>query len=110
MFRALAESWSGDPQLTELWTSIINRFTVAIAGEIDRERATGAAPPGPDSHELAAVLLWSTAHCLHIVGVHASEHMPDEDALFETMMTVWLRSVYGTAGQPIASKTAIGSR
>jgi TetR/AcrR family transcriptional regulator, ethionamide resistance regulator len=110
VFRALAENWSGDPQLTELWTSIINRFTVAIAAEIDRERATGAAPPGPDSHELAAVLLWSTAHCLHIAGVHASEHMPDEHALFETMMTVWLRSVYGTAGQPIASKTAIGSR
>jgi AcrR family transcriptional regulator len=97
VFRALAENWSGDPELTQLWTAIINRFTEAIALEIDRERATGAAPPGPDSRELAAVLLWSTAHCLHIAGLHASDHMPDEPALFETMMTVWLRSIYASS-------------
>lgn len=98
VFNALADNWADDPDLAELWTSIINRFTVAIAAEIDRERATGAAPPGPDSRELASVLLWSTAHCLHVSGMHASEHMPEAPALFDTMMTVWLRSVYGTAG------------
>lgn len=95
VFRALAENWHSDPELQQLWTSVINRFTTAIAAEIDRERATGAAPPGPDSLELASVLLWSTAHCLQIAGSGASAYMPDERGLFETMMTVWLRSVYG---------------
>jgi AcrR family transcriptional regulator len=95
VFRALAENWTDDPELAGQWASIIDRFTAAIAAEIDRERATGAAPPGPDSRELAAVLLWSTAHCLHISGVGASKHMPEQRDLFNTMMTVWLRSVYG---------------
>ena len=95
VFRALAESWTHDPELSELWNAIINRFTTSIAAEIDRERATGAAPPGPESHGLASVLLWSTAHCLHIAGTGINEHMPDEAGLFDTMMTVWLRSIYG---------------
>ena len=95
VFRALAENWNHDPELRELWNAIIDRFTTSIATEIDRERATGAAPPGPDSHSLASVLLWSTAHCLHIAGAGINEHMPGEAGLFDTMMTVWLRSIYG---------------
>jgi hypothetical protein len=94
VFHALANSWEEDPELQELWMGIIDRFTTSIAAEIDRERAAGTAPPGPDSHQLASVLLWSTAHCLHVAGAHANAHMPDEAELFTTMMTVWVRSIY----------------
>jgi AcrR family transcriptional regulator len=97
VFHALATSWEEDPELQELWIAIIDRFTTEIAAEIDRERAAGTAPPGPDSHQPASVLLWSTAHCLHVAGSHANAHMPDEAGLFDTMMTVWLRSIYGDA-------------
>jgi AcrR family transcriptional regulator len=96
VFHALATSWDEDSELRELWIGIIDRFTTSIAAEIDRERAAGSAPPGPDSHQLASVLLWSTAHCLHIAGTDANRHMPDEAGLFDTMMTVWVRSIYGT--------------
>lgn len=96
-FHALATSWEEDPDLRQRWIAIIDRFTTSIAAEIDRERAAGTAPPGPDSHQLASVLLWSTAHCLHVAGSHANAQMPDEAGLFETMMTVWLRSIYGHA-------------
>jgi AcrR family transcriptional regulator len=96
VFRALAENWRSDPDLEQLWLTIIDRFTTSIAAEIDRERAAGIALPGPDSHELASVLLWSTSHCLYIAGTNLDEHMPDEAGLFDTMITVWLRSIYGT--------------
>jgi AcrR family transcriptional regulator len=95
VFRALAENWHSDPELKTLWTDIISRFTSAIAEEIERERDTGSAPPGPDSRELASVLLWSTSHCLYIAGSDLGGEMPDEAGLFETMMSVWLRSIYG---------------
>jgi AcrR family transcriptional regulator len=95
VFRALAENWRADPELQALWVGIISRFTTAIAGEIDRERAAGSAPPGPDSTELASVLLWSTAHCLFIAGIGVDPRMPTEPNLFETVISVWLRSIYG---------------
>jgi AcrR family transcriptional regulator len=95
VFRALAENWRADPDLQALWVAIISRFTTAIAGEIDRERAAGSAPPGPDSTELASVLLWSTAHCLFIAGIGVDPLMPTESDLFETVISVWLRSIYG---------------
>jgi TetR/AcrR family transcriptional regulator, ethionamide resistance regulator len=95
VFRALIENWHGDPELSELWVSIVDRFTSAIAAEIDRERAAGMAPPGPDSHELASVLLWSTANSLHLASARVSAHMPSETALFDTVMSVWVRSIYG---------------
>jgi AcrR family transcriptional regulator len=96
VFRALAENWHADPELQALWVSIISRFTTSIAAEIDRERGAGSAPPGADSTELASVLLWSTAHCLYIAGIAIDPHMPCETDLFETIVSVWLRSVYGS--------------
>jgi AcrR family transcriptional regulator len=97
VFRALADNWRSDPELTTLWVSIIDRFTTAIASEIDRERAAGAAPAGPPSRELASVLLWSTAHCLAIAGAGVDPNMPSEQGLYDTIIDIWLRSVYGSA-------------
>jgi TetR/AcrR family transcriptional regulator, ethionamide resistance regulator len=110
VFRALAENWRADPELESLWVTIIGRFTEAIAAEIDRERDTGSAPPGPDSRELASVLLWSTAHCLYIAGTGVDSRMPNEADLFETVIAIWLRSIYGErangAGEPPGRRSA----
>ncbi|MHB8690271.1 MAG: TetR/AcrR family transcriptional regulator [Solirubrobacteraceae bacterium] len=95
LFRVVSENWAQVPELRELWTSIMVRFTDAIAHEIDRERAAGIAAEGIDSRRLAALLLWSAERHAYVAGLGLDPELPDEEAIFDSVLQFWLRAIYG---------------
>lgn len=100
--RAVMEHWNAVPELRELWLTVVQRFTNAVAAEIDRERKSGVAPPGPDSRQIAGSLIWGTERCLYVAGLGVDENIPREEELVEPLMGMWLGALYG--GQTPAAK------
>jgi AcrR family transcriptional regulator len=95
VLRAMHEHSHEAPELRAIWLDVIDRFAQAFSREIDRERAEGLAPAGPDSAQLATILLWSSAQCAYVAGLGIDERIADMDALFEPMLSVWMRALYG---------------
>ncbi len=105
--RAVAEHWHSVPEIGTLWLQIFERFTDAFAGEIDRQRQQGVAPPGPPSRELAATLLWSTERCFYVGGLGVDEGLPSEEVTAEALYALWHGTIYGglPAAKPPSRKT-----
>jgi TetR/AcrR family transcriptional regulator, ethionamide resistance regulator len=95
LLRFVSEHWAQVPELRELWLQIMGRFTGAIAGEIDRERAAGLAPPGIESRRLATLLLWSAERHAYVAGLGLDPELPGEEAIFQSVLAFWLRAIYG---------------
>jgi TetR/AcrR family transcriptional regulator, ethionamide resistance regulator len=94
VLRVIVEHWREVPQLRTMWLTALDRIRDGIAAEIDRERAAGLAPPGPDSRQLVATLLWATANCLYIAGLDDIEDLPSETEISESIVALWLRTLY----------------
>jgi TetR/AcrR family transcriptional regulator, ethionamide resistance regulator len=101
--RAATEHWHSVPELRAMWLGMVARFTDGIAGEIDRQRAAGIAPPGTDSRELTAVLLWATERSLYVAGLDAGSPLPSEQRSVPALYAVWRGAIYG-ADAEIASR------
>jgi AcrR family transcriptional regulator len=96
--RAIHEHWNTTPELRGLWLAVVERFTDAIAAEIDRERVSGLAPTGADSRQIAAALLWGTERCLYVAGLGVDADLPDEPQTLEPLLALWIGGLYaGTA-------------
>jgi TetR/AcrR family transcriptional regulator, ethionamide resistance regulator len=101
---AVMEHWHAVPELRALWLGVVQRFSSAVAAEIDRERKAGLAPPGPDSRQVAAALIWGTERCLYVAGLGVDENIPREEDLVEPLMALWLGGLYGGQAPPKASR------
>jgi AcrR family transcriptional regulator len=97
VLRAIVENWRADPALTELWTELMESYTVAAAERIARDREAGLAPDGVEAHTLASALTWlgERAYYLAAVGVPPFD---DETSLVDVLTDVWVSTVYGRAG------------
>jgi AcrR family transcriptional regulator len=95
VLRAVNEHWHEVPELREAWLGVFERFSEAMGAEIEREREAGLALPGPDARQLASALLWSTAQSTYIAGLGVDRALTDERAIFETIVTIWERAIYG---------------
>ena len=95
--RAIHEHWNTTPELRALWLGVVERFTDAIAAEIDRERATGLAPGGAGSRQIAAALLWGTERCLYVAGLGVDPDLPDEPMALEPLLALWVGGLYAGA-------------
>lgn len=96
VLRAVNEHWHEVPELGAAWLGVFARFSESMGAEIERQRAAGLAQPGPDGRRLASALLWSTAQCTYVAGLGADPTLPDERAIFETILSIWERAIYGT--------------
>ena len=94
--RAIHEHWNTTAELRSLWISVVERFTEAVAAEIDRERKTGLAPVGPDSRQVAAALLWGTEQCLYIAGLGVDKNLPSETETLAPLTAMWVGTLYGS--------------
>ena len=107
VLRAVNEHWHEVPELREKSGSdVFERFSEAMGAEIDRERAAGLALPGPDARQLASALLWSTAQCTYVAGLGADPALPDERAIFDTIVSIWERAIYGASRRARPSRHA----
>jgi TetR/AcrR family transcriptional regulator, ethionamide resistance regulator len=93
--RAVHEHWNTTDELRTLWIGVVNRFTEAIAGEIDRERSAGLARGGADSRQIAASCLWGTESVLYVAGLGVDANLPDEESALAPLMAIWTGALYG---------------
>jgi AcrR family transcriptional regulator len=96
--RAIHEHWNTTPELQALWLGVVERFTHAVAAELDRQREIGLAPAGLPSRRLASALLWATERCLYVGGLGLDENLPGEQGALDPLMAIWAGTLYGAAG------------
>jgi AcrR family transcriptional regulator len=95
VLQATVENWHVFPELRTVWLKVLDGLTAAIAAEIDRERAAGRAPSGPDSRKLAAVLAWTTERCLYVAGLGVRDFLTGEEETVAALTRLWLGAMYG---------------
>jgi AcrR family transcriptional regulator len=94
--RAVHEHWN-TTSLRTLWIGVVERFTAAVAAEIDRERAAGIAPVGASARPTAAALLWGTERCLYVAGLGIDPDLADEERALEPLLAMWVGTLYCSA-------------
>ena len=95
VLQATVENWNAIPELRVVWLRALGGLTSALASEIDRERARGRAPAGPDSRSLATTLVWTTERCLYVSGLSEPDLVADEAGMTEALTRIWLGAMYG---------------
>lgn len=93
--RLMHEYWHSVPEIGDQWLAAMDRFTTGVAAELDRDRKAGLAPAGGKSREIAAAALWSTEQLLFVGGTDGAADLTGEDAIFETLMSLWTGLLYG---------------
>jgi len=95
VLRAVDHHWQTEPELRTLWLDVVERFVVAGAREIDRERQDGLIASPVPSRALAATLFWGTERVLHIAGMGVEPNLPDEEAAVASLVAMWNGTLYG---------------
>lgn len=94
---AAAEARATSTAVRDVWNGVMERFVTETAAEIDAERARGAAPAGPPARDLAVALNWMNERVLHATFTAQQPAVAAGDVV-EVLLTVWLRTIYGGAG------------
>lgn len=95
VLRAVNHHWQTEAELQTLWLDVVERFVVAGAQEIDRERQEGMIASPVSSRALAATLFWGTERILHIAGMGVESTLPDEEAAVPSLVAMWRGTLYG---------------
>ena len=99
VLRSTVESWQSDPGIRELWGEVLDRFTLAAAAQIERDREAGVAPDGPPADALAGALVAMNERSFYFAVVGTD---PGSDPRLEDALThVWLSAIYGH--RPVAA-------
>lgn len=77
-----------DPELRAFRERIVDGFVVKAAQRIQRDRDTGAAPPGPEPEALARALVQMK---FAVLSTSAGD-----DTVVDTLATIMQRAIYGT--------------
>jgi AcrR family transcriptional regulator len=96
VLRAVSENWQAVPELRSIWLSMFERFAGSVAERLDEERASGRAPLGADSREIAAALVYASERLMYVSGLGADEDFPDEAAMADYVVEWWIGGLYGT--------------
>ncbi|TGD89126.1 TetR/AcrR family transcriptional regulator [Mycolicibacterium sp. CH28] len=91
VLRAAYEAPPLTSEIGEVWRSILDDYSQVAAEHIERERAAGRAPAGPDPRSLATVLMGANNQAFYN---HMMSDAPDGDFI-DTLAHVWATSVYG---------------
>ncbi len=92
LYRAMLDARATSEAVRALWESDRESFVPHLAAVIDDERAAGRAPAGSPSAALASVLLELNDRMLERLALGGRL---DREQLVETVVHVWLRSIYG---------------
>jgi len=94
VLRATQQHWHAVPEIRGLWLDVVERLTFAVAAEIEESRVLGVAPPGPESRQLAAALLWATGRCLYINSLAVEQDLRAGGAALEPLVALWAGAVF----------------
>jgi AcrR family transcriptional regulator len=97
VLRAIAESWHASPELGDVWGGSVERFVARARAQIERERASGAAPQdGPNAGALAAALIWMNERAFYLWSSRAEPELGDQETVVETLTAIWVDAIYGS--------------
>ncbi len=99
MTAAATELLAASPEVQTLWSAVMEDFVAETAAAIEAERARGAAPPGPPARDLAVALNWMNERVIQ-ASVAGRAPALAEDDLVDVLLTVWLRTIYGSDDVP----------
>jgi TetR/AcrR family transcriptional regulator, ethionamide resistance regulator len=95
VLRAAVQTWGAVPELRAFWEDIVRRFVEQSAARITDERASGAAPPGPEPEALAKALIWMNERCFYTSSLGTDPSLSEAE-LVPTLTAIWLRAIYVT--------------
>ena len=101
VLRAAVQTWGSVPELRAFWEGVVRRFVEQSAARIADERASGAAPAGPDPEALAKALIWMNERCFYTNSLGADPSLSDNE-LVPTLTAIWLRSIFASLTPPAA--------
>ena len=96
---AATELLAASPEVQSVWSGVMEDFVVETAAAIDAERARGAAPPGPPARDLAVALNWMNERVIQVSVAGRGPGLAEDD-LLDVLLTVWLRTIYGSDDAP----------
>jgi AcrR family transcriptional regulator len=99
VLRAAVQTWGSVPELRAFWEDIVRRFVEQSAARISDDRASGAAPPGPEPEALAKALIWMNERCFYTSSLGTDPSLSDSE-LVPTLTAIWLRSIYSSVTPP----------
>lgn len=98
---AAVDARAASTEVRELWARVMETFVAETTAAIEAERERGAAPAGIPARDLAIALNWMNERVLQAtLGQEAPALEPS--ALLSTLVTVWLRTIYGAVEAPSA--------
>ncbi|MGY1814478.1 TetR/AcrR family transcriptional regulator [Blastococcus sp. SYSU D00820] len=92
---AATELLAGSAEVQALWSQVMEGFVEETAAAIEAERARGAAPDGPPARDLAVALNWMNERVIQVTYAGRTPALAEDD-LLDVLLTVWLRTIYGT--------------
>lgn len=95
LYRAMLDARGRNPGVREMWERDRRSFVPAVADVIRAERAAGRAAAGADADALATVLLDLNDRAMER---RARGDGPPTDQHVAALVSIWLRSIYGTGG------------
>lgn len=96
VYLAVLDARATSRTVREFWDSDRTSFIEPVADLIDGERAAGHAPDGADAYTLATLLLELNDRALER---HARGDGPERESHIGTLVSIWLRSIYGTRSE-----------
>jgi len=93
LYRAILDARAQSPAVRDQWDAFQQSYVDLVADLVREERASGAAPDGPDAHALATALLDLNDRTLERL-VRAPDGF-DWDTHLESVVHVWLAGIYG---------------
>lgn len=96
VYRAMLEARATNEHVRAMWDADRRSFVAPIAGMVRAEREGGRAPDGPTAETLAAVLLDLNDQALQREALRDDSTAFSRDEHVDTLVTIWLRSIYGT--------------
>ncbi|MDT7676763.1 MAG: TetR/AcrR family transcriptional regulator, ethionamide resistance regulator [Pseudonocardiales bacterium] len=100
---AAAQAKAGNSEVRELWSRVMEKWVRQTEEIIQSERDRGAAPPGIPVRDLAVTLNLMNERVMHTI--FAAEHPAlDESRAVDTLLHVWLNSIYLTTPDVACSR------
>ncbi len=92
-----ADAARTNKDLRELWSRFMQKWVSHITAVIEAERARGAAPVTLPAHDLSAALNLLNEKVMLTSFAGERPSVPD-DQLLDTLVHIWVSSIYGEAG------------
>jgi len=99
---ACAQAHATNPEARRLWSAVMRSWAERAAEAIEAERSRGAAPAGPPALDLATALTSMNERVMYAV-LAGQDPAPAESAAVDTLLHVWLSSIYQTVTPPRCS-------